>query len=177
MSFYFPRRERDQLALTAQGLITETWNRQSVLSNATIMEDGVAYFMAVGLRAGDVVTSLSIALHVAGATMTLSKVGLYSKAGVRLGISADQAAGWETAGVKTVALTTPYTVTADDGYYVALVAKGATLPRPASGNTNTIQASAVGSGMVAHASLAAQTDLPASAAISAGGTGYWVGVS
>lgn len=177
MSFYYPRRDRDQLGLTAQGLITETFPRQAVSSGATIMVDGTAYFMCVGLRAGDVVTKLAIALHVAGATMTLSKVGLYSKAGVRLGISADQGAAWETTGIKNVSLTTPYTVTADDGYYVAVVAKGGTLPRPASGNTNTIQATAVGTGMAPHGNQTGQTDLPSSATITAGGIAYWVGVS
>lgn len=179
MSFYYPRRDRDQLALTAQGLITETWPRAAVASAATIMVDGRAYFIAVGLRAGDVVSNLAIAIHVAGATMTLSKVGLYSKAGTRLAVSADQGTAWQSAGMKNVALASPYTVTADDGYFVAVIGKGTTLPRLASGNTNVNQAAAVGSGMLSSGNLDAQTDLPASATISgsADAVAYWVGVS
>lgn len=170
---------RPQLALTAQGLTAATWERLAENSGATILVDGRVEFICVGLRAGDVVTNLLIAIDVAGVTMTLSKVGLYDKTGTRLAVSADQGAGWASTGLKTIAVATPYTVPIDDGYYVAIVGKATTLPRPASAAFDSKALLAVGSGMAPLGIQTGQTDLPSSATITFSGTGnaYWVGVS
>jgi hypothetical protein len=163
----YPKKSRDDILATAQGLISQNFDRQAGGGSGSIMVDGTAYFLSVGLRANDVVSNVSIIVSTAGATLTLSKVGLYNKAGTRLAVSADQGAGWETTGLKTVALASSYTVPADDGYYLAIVSKGTTLPTLLRGAANANGATALGTGMRAYAMQTGQTDLPASATFAA----------
>jgi hypothetical protein len=173
----YPKNPRRQILDTAQGVITQNFDRV-VANNYQALVDGTAYFLSVGLRAGDTVTNISVVVGGAGSAVTLSKVGLYSKAGARLGISADQGTAWQSTGLKTIALTSPYTVPADDGYYIAVVSKATTtvpsLLRVQSGLLMT----AVGTGMAPVATQAAQTDLPATATLGVASTfGFWVAVS
>lgn len=170
--------EIDQITLTAQGLISENWPRQTGRVG-TIMVGGTAYFMLVPLRAGQIVTSVSIIITTQGATMTLSKVGLYTKAGVRLGSSADQGAAWETVGTKTADLTSPVTVPTTDGYYAAVVAAGGTLPTLLVGSNLVVVAGQVGAGAAAFGIETGQTDLDATATIVPGTAplAFWIGVS
>lgn len=179
-SLQIPPFDRNSVRLTAEGLIGENFSRALIGGNALSI-DGTAYFMAIGLRAGDVVANISIVIAAASATTTLSKVGLYSKGGTRLAVSADQAASWETAGLKTIAMIAPYTVLADDGFYLAAIAKASvTLPKfgIAQAALQVQGAGAIGSGMAAYGTQTAQTDLPASATITAGAPlSIWGGVS
>jgi hypothetical protein len=172
-----PKRSRRDVLDAAQGLITQNFDRQ--LANANqVLVDGTAYFMAVGLRANDLVSNISIAVGTAGSAVTLSKVGLYKKDGTRLAVSADQGTAWQSVGVKTIALASPYTVPVDDGYYVAVVSKATTTLPALVRAQNGLQMGAVGSGMAPAGVLAAQTDLPASATLSVFSTfGLWVAVS
>jgi hypothetical protein len=171
------QKDRAQILTTAQGLVTQNYER-TLVQGSSIMIDGTVYYLSVGLRAGDLVTNVILHVATAGATLTLSKVGLYDKSGTRLVVSADQGTAWETSGMKTVALSSPYTVPSDDGFYVALVSKGTTLPtlsRSSGPSAGTIQ---VGSGMRALAMQTGQTDFPASASFA--GTAplsFWVGLS
>ena len=173
--------ERASLMLSGQGLISQNFERTASAAGL-IMVDGTAYFMAVPLLAGDVVSSVSIAATTVGAGMTLSKVGLYALDGTRLAVSADLGAGWEgTDGTKTGALTAPYTVPTSGLYYAAIIGKtGTTMPTLLRGLSNTIidAMTAIGSGACPAGSQTGQTDLPASATITpAVGIGFWVGVS
>jgi hypothetical protein len=167
---------RIQLCITAQGIISETFSRNAN-GAGSILIDGYAYFVAIGLKAGDVVTNISVVVNTVGATVTLSKVGLYSTAGTRLAVSADQGAAWESTGMKTIAMGTPYTVLTDGAYYVAVVCKATTLPYLIRGATQTYSYLKVGTGIYPYGIQTGQTDLPASATIGGGGLGIWAGIS
>jgi hypothetical protein len=139
------------------------------------------YFMLVPLRKGTVITNLYIGVTTGGTGTSLSKCGIYSVGGSLLASSADQGTAWNTAGALTVALTTPYTVTADAGHYVALVAKTATtmptlLRAEPSGGGQAMNA--IGSGAQAIGTQSGQTDLPTTATIGAtSAIGFWMGWS
>lgn len=175
-----PYKDRNQVGVTAAGLIVENGPRQ-LFTGTQIMTDGVAYFMKIGLRAGDVVTNIVIGITTAGTATTLSKAGLYTKAGVQLAASADQGSAWNSTGIKSVAMGTPYTVPADDGYYVCVVSKATTtLATLLRGANNSLATAAVGTGMAEIGTQTAQTDLPSPATITFGSgspQGFWVGIS
>lgn len=171
---------RYQAALTAQGIIAEAFPRQGRGTGPTLI-DGTAYFMMLGLMAGDTATSLSVFITGAGSGMTLSKVGLYSKDGTRRAISADQTTAWQSTGLKTIAFTAPYAVPTTDGYYAAIVAKASTtLPNVFNGNTDGLSP-AIGAGSGAWGRQTGQTDLPASAtidtALSTNNFAIWLAIS
>lgn len=171
------------ISLAAQGLISQNLDRQSAGLTSSTMIDGTVYAMLVPLRAGDVVTNISLILNgPAGADVTASKVGLYSLAGTLLASSADQGTAWQSVGTKTVALASPYTVPATGGYYAALFAKATTtLPKPfcGAGSASQINGAAIGSGAHPSGIMASQTDLPATATFTftASLISYWVGIS
>jgi hypothetical protein len=168
---------RRQILESAQGLVTQNFDRQEA-AGTILSEDGRIYFMLIGVRGGDVLTNVSVVVTTAGAGTSLSKVGLYTTAGVRLALSADQGTGWNSAGVKTIALGSPYTVTADGGLYVAVVAKAATtLPTFLRSVASSVASPAIGAGVAPYGSQTGQTDLPASATIGSGTHAIWVGLS
>jgi hypothetical protein len=172
---------RQQIFNTGQGLITQNFDRNILLSNTnSAMIDGTAYFIGVGLRAGDVVSSVSIAVVTGGVGLSISKVGLYSKAGVRLAMSADLTTLWQGTATLTGSFSAPFTILTDDLYYVALFAKTATsMPSTLRGGSGQF-ATAIGSGASPYGIQTGLTDLPAPAVInfaSAGSLCYWVGVS
>jgi hypothetical protein len=171
--------DRAQILAAGQGLITQNFDRQTGFGGQ-ILADGTAYFMLVPLCAGDVISNISIHVSTIGVTPTVSKVGLYSKAGILLAASAELGAAWTTAtGTKTAALITPFTVPADDVYYIAVLCKAATLPTCTRGPATT-SFSGVGSGAVPYGVQTGQTDLPSPATIAFGSGApfaLWVGIS
>ncbi|MFF9268616.1 hypothetical protein [Streptomyces rochei] len=72
-----------------------------------------------------VVTNLVASLATGGVTLTAGQcfAGLYNSSGTLLAATADQAAAWATAGVKTMALSSPQTL-AVGTYWVALLTNG-----------------------------------------------------
>ncbi len=158
---------RYQACLSAQGIIAETSAIRLTRSTSQTMIDGTVYYVMVGLIAGDVVSGVGLIVEIAGVTMTLSKVGLYSTDGTRRAISADQGAAWATAGLYQPAFISPFTIVTTGGYYLAMVAKASvTLPVVLAGSTDANGANApLGSGKGAFGIQTAQTDLPASATI------------
>src|SRR6185436_2150686 len=117
----------DRIQAEGQGLKGQNYDR-AVVRTTALMIDGTVYYLMAPFKVGEVVTNICVYVQVGGATMTLSKVGLYDLAMARLALSADQTTSWQTAGKKEIALTSAYTVTADGALYMAIVAKGATLP-------------------------------------------------
>lgn len=170
-------------ALVAQGLIAQTYDRSGGAPSLALLVDGTAYFTAIPLFSGSTVTNISVPVSVAAVGMTLSKVGLYDSAGNRLAVSADQGAAWESTGMKTIAVVTPYAVPTSGLYYAALVAKATvTLPtvlRSSSGiGTLVTGMTAIGAGKLPVGTLTAQTDLAATAAITLGSpSSLWIGIS
>jgi hypothetical protein len=174
------KESRAELLATGQGLISQNYDR-SIAGGGASSTDGTVFFMALGLRAADVVTKLSIAISSAGGGITTSKVGLYKKDGTRLALSADQGTAWQSSGVKTISMITPYTVPADDLYYGAIIVKfsvaSPTFLMAMQASTAGSVGEAVGSGARAYGIQAGQTDLPSPATIAVGSKAYWIGAS
>jgi hypothetical protein len=167
---------RAEVLSTAQGLVSENFPR-SAMASSQLTISGTAYFMSMGLLAGDVVTKLNILVTTAGASMTLSKVGLYDSSGTLLASSADQGTAWQSTGLKQISLSSPYTVTADGGYYAAVVAIGSTMPILTRG-FNFGPSDGVGSGMKPYGTQLSQTDLPSPATIGlTSPIAFWIGAS
>lgn len=166
MSFYYPRRERDQIALTARGVLSEPGHPLAfpALQACTTQ---TAYGVLLGLRAGDVVTGVEVRVGVAavGTDPTLARFGLADSAGTMLAVSADRkaAANWAV-GAQRHALSAPYTVTADGGYFACWVINGTWSNTQPTILRNANQAAAMtasGSGVIPSFKWVGQTDLPA----------------
>ena len=168
---------RYEALLDGLGLVTETFPRAAAAGGTGEFDDGSVNYMSIGLAQGDVISAVVLIITTAGVGVTLSKCGLYSQAGVRLGISADQAASWETPGAKIVPLTAAVNIARGGLYYVAAVAKAsATLP----GRLRLFDTSAtlaIGAGPRYAATETGQTDLPATATFGAGGAFIWFGLA
>jgi hypothetical protein len=164
---------------TGETLFNQNYDRQLSRVGALAVTQTV-YFMALGLRAGDVVTNLSTVITTGGTTVTIGRMGIYTKTGTRLGFTTNQTTAWESAGVKTQPMSPVLTIPSDDGYYVALVAVSAvTMPTYLVANSTASQNAVVGSGMFPFGVLTGQSDLPSSATVVVGAAplAIWVAVS
>lgn len=168
--------------MEAQGYYAETFPRQAPAS-AAAGATGVAYFMAVGLLAGDVVSNLTVDCGTVGGTMTLVKVGLYDKLGNRLCVSAESSASFASTGTKTLPMIlqsngTPFVVPTDDLYFCAFLGVATTVPALSRG---VGLAAGQGPGAVGvRAVQGSQTDLQASHTLaynSGTAVTMWMGVS
>jgi hypothetical protein len=154
-------------SLAARGLIAETGNPGNSIGGIA-MTDGVIHFIGINLFAGMRITGAGVVIATAGATVTLSKAGLYTKAGALLGATADQGTSWQTAGSYTIPFTAAVNVSTTDMYYAAIIAKGGTVPAPLRTGQSMVAAGAINSGSLPFGIQAAQTDLISSATIVAG---------
>ena len=167
---------REQLLGSGLGCYAETFPHILCLSPSATAASQTAHGVAIGLRAGDVVTNISMQCENVGATLSLVKYGLYSKTGTRLGVTADIKASLAAAAIVTGALTSAYTVPADDVYYCVVLAVGTTMPQFQRANATTLVA--VGSAPRPHFDTAGQADLGTTIAVSSNGSrGYWFGIS
>jgi hypothetical protein len=154
-------------------------------AGSTIAVSGSIYFQALGLLAGDIITNVLSAVQTAGATLTLTKVGIYTKAGTLLSSSADASAAFLSTGPKTTPLLpqtngAPLVIPIDDLYYAAFICVGTTPPTMyrglTGGNSNTTFTGASGprSGL-----QSGQSDLITSATIagSVSAIYFWHGIS
>lgn len=164
-----------------QALLTETFPRLNAVAN-TATVSGTAYFVGVGLLAGDLVRRMHVAVAAGSSAPTLTKCGLYSKTGTLLASSVDESAAFGTATVKTLAMTTPYTVPTDDIYFACFLnvaGTGANMIRTGI-NINAGSYAAITGGVGVLGNQASQTDLPAAATINfASGSPipYWIGIA
>lgn len=166
------------VSMAAQGLITQNFDRSSA-ANSSIPTSGNVIYALVGLLAGSVVRAICLGVDGAAAGMTGAKVGLATLAGARLGISVDLGASWETVGMKTHALITPYIVPTSGGYYLAFWGTSSSnMPSLTRGaNANGSARALTGGYARPLAQMAGQTDIPAVGVLSDGpGAGYWMGV-
>lgn len=173
---------RDDIVRTARGFIAETIDVRWAASSA-VTGSGVANYTALCLLAGEKISNLTFMLTSTPAVgVTLSKVGLYSKTGVLLAISADQGTSWQTIGVKTVSLLSPYIVSVTDVYYVAwLCVVTTTAPALLRGSGGNVTVSfALGSNLAAYYGQSGLADLPNQATFATGITTsqcFWCGLS
>jgi hypothetical protein len=138
------------------------------------------------------ITNVVYAVTSVGATLTSAQnfVGIYDSGGTRRALSADQSTIWTSAGLKTTAMTSPWTPAATGPgqfCWVAFLSVGTTPPRFAI-NSNTAVAGAIAA-MNAGLSVStarfargptAQTSLPATITPSAlvnSGVSPWVALS
>lgn len=174
---------RDQAVNRGMGYYAETFPRLSAASASASVSQTI-YFSAIGLLQGDVVTSILTAVNAANNTATLTKLGLFTSAGVLLAATADASVAFNSTGVKSTALTAAYTVTADGLYYLGFLnvaSTGASLYRTTAGLVaGGLGAFTGGSG--ACGTQASQADFPAlgaAATIGFAGTpiSYWLAVA
>ena len=106
-------------------------------------------------------------------------MALYDTSGNRLAVSTDQTTGLDSVGMKTVAMSTPYTVTTSGAYYVAvLVNNSGTPPTFGRNNSNSTMTAGIGSGARIAGVQTGQTSMPSSGTIGTGATiDFWIGVS
>lgn len=119
-----------------QGLIA--WSIAPYDVNGQIQPTGgVIQLVKVLIRTATTITNVIANVSTAGATLTASQcfAGLYDFTGTRQGVTADQSTSWNSTGLKTMALTTPYAAPAGS-YWIALVSNGTTQPN-FSGGTGT----------------------------------------
>lgn len=175
------KRDRDLMVRAARGFIAEI-QPATFVAGAGGLGTGVASYAAIGLLAGDLISTLTISLQVAGTALTLAKMGIYSKTGAQLAVSGDQSAAWmASTGVKTVTLPSPYAVPTTDVYYLAALIVGTTGPSLVRGCGGNAFGQFALSGFLAHYyGQSGLADLPSQATF---GTGFstahcfWCGVS
>ncbi|MFS4103750.1 CHAP domain-containing protein [Streptomyces sp. PD-S100-1] len=118
------------------GLVAWTMNPASCTPSGTTLSAGVIYFLEVILRSSATISSLCAVIGTAGSGLTSGQclAGLYTASGTRVGVTADMSTTWNSAGDKTMALTSSYSAAAGK-YYVALLFAGTTSPTFACGST------------------------------------------
>lgn len=113
------------------GTIAETIPRELLVeTNTTVGATGVLNMMAIYLYAGQLVSNISISsATTAAGTPTNYRFGLYSSGLVKLAESANQTtSAWAANTVKTLAMTTPYRVSASGLYYIGYYMTATTVP-------------------------------------------------
>lgn len=168
--------------LAAEGLVSETYSRKA-RGLAGAPTNGVIYYCMAPFFKGDVVTNISVVITTASSAATLAKLGLYDKTGTRLGLTATAHASFNAAaGLYTVALTAPFTITATDGYYLAFITVGGTAPNVL-GQAVALTAganAAVGSAKSPLGIQTGQTDLVSPGTVTSGSAtaaSFWLGAS
>lgn len=164
------------ISIEAQGLKGETFTRM-VPGAATILVSGTMVATLMPVRANVTITNVCVEMTVNAATLTLTRVGIYSPiaAGVLLASSADQSALFTSGAAKIVQvpLSTPYTPTADGDVYAALICVGTTPPTLWRGAGAT--AGHTTANVNSWVQQTGQTDLPGPATFSAAGNAFWFG--
>jgi hypothetical protein len=180
MPWFGTPKSEDRILAEAEGLKGQNFDRQNTVAT-NIMVDGTAYYALLPFRAGDVVTNLHVAVNTAGATLDLSKMGLYDTSGNRLAVTADLGTAFESTGAGARALTSAYTVTTTGGLYIAVIVStnGGTMPTLIRGpNVATGTTAAIGSGARPFGTETGQTDLDATATIgTTSALAFWMGWS
>jgi hypothetical protein len=154
-----------------------TFPPHQIISTANAMTSQRAFYQAVYLNAGTVLTNLHCYLTNTPTSLTLAKMGLYQGVGqtvgapVRVAVTADDSANWTGAGLRTIAISGgAYTVPTSGIYYFASLAVcTGTLPQIMGGSAQTNIDLVKPSGKMAYNSAQnSQADLPATATFSAG---------
>lgn len=168
-----------------RGYLAENYPFHIGINNTVLPTAGLLQLSKIRLPVGASVTNVILSVITAGGTLTAGQcfAALYTGAGVRVGVTADQAVAWASAGVKAMALASgPFACAAGD-YYVAAWFNGTTGPA-------LMRSSGQGSGFInngfatpnflwATADTGLTTTAPANLATPQTGTGsaYWCALS
>lgn len=124
------------------GALASTLDRRLVNTTVlTALTSGTLRLNALYLTAGTVVTSLTFMAGTAGTGVTGRWFALYSGAGNKLRVTADDATTWATGATLTLPLASTYTAPTDGIYYAAIcevATTTCTALRGVSGNSNTM---------------------------------------
>lgn len=111
--------------------IRESMDRRYILVNTlAVLSTGALRMQSIGLVAGDVVTNIAVLSGTTAAgTPTHYMFGLYDSSRNLLATSTDQTtAAWGASTLKTLAMTTPYTVPTTGVYYIGIFVTATTVP-------------------------------------------------
>lgn len=112
------------------GLVAWAFDIVGATANSLLTTAGTLYLVRMHVPVACSVTNVLIQITTAGATLTASQcfAGLWNSAGTQIGITANQATLWQTAGLQTMALAGgPFTIPAGD-YLVGFYYNGTTAP-------------------------------------------------
>ena len=168
--------EEDDLYLRArgEGMQGQTFSR-SAIQGASILTTGVVQASGLVLHKGDRVFNIIAGVSVNGAAGTLTKVGLYDKAGNLLALSADIQAQFNSGATPRAVigvLSQAYVAPATDLYYAVILSVGGTQPTLLWGVNLSASLFVVGSGQFPHWQTAA-ADLTATLVPAQTGLAYW----
>lgn len=124
-----PRVARKQAEQAARGLLSENYHGPSGAATGATAATQTIFGGLLGLLAGDVVTNVGVSVSTvaSGTPPTTIKLGLVDTTGAVLAVTANVAADsqWTAStGMKLFALTAPYTVPTDGGYYAVILSDG-----------------------------------------------------
>lgn len=177
---------RQQSLLTANGLIAENFPRLTAGTAQTMANGATGDIRCglIGLNVGDVITNLHCVCQTTAASVTTLKMGLYAGGALggavaRLAVSGNVTTAFDSTGLATFPLSSPYTVTATGGYFVALISVATTGGSVArAGVTGTGGAAGAGSGYALGGNVSGGgTDLGTSITLTATTNIIWVGAS
>ncbi|MGW3153717.1 hypothetical protein [Streptomyces sp. NPDC001089] len=118
------------------GLLSWSLDPAACSSGGTSLVVGYIYLTQVILRTAATISKVCVTVGTAGATLTSGQclAALYTSAGTRVGLTADQSTAWTSVGYKAISLTASYSAAAGK-YYCALLVNGTTSPTFACGST------------------------------------------
>lgn len=168
------------LGFKAQPFAPEMASMSETLASGTII------MTQVNLPVAGTLSTLTAGIFTAGSGLTAGQNfgGLYSTAGSRLAVTADQSAAWATNGEKNMAFTAPYAAAAGT-YYLALLSVGTTPITPFRAIGAAASANMINHGLTPATARyttgpTAQTSLPTAITMSArtlSGNAFWMAVS
>jgi hypothetical protein len=172
---------RDMLTRRATA-IAETIPRLAVISSQAALTTQLAYFQAIPLLKGQVISKITFESGTTAAgTPTNQWFGLWSPARAQLALTADDTTtAWAANAEKQLTLSSPYTVPSDGLYYVSCMVKASTVPtlHGISSNATTNGQSPVLAGTDStHTGLTDPASAPSTAAITAAGSLVYAWVS
>jgi hypothetical protein len=163
------------------GVYSETIDRIDCPEvNTTVAASGTLFMQMVYLKAGQVVSNISIcSATTASATVTGNLVGLYDINRALLATSANNTTAHAANTFRTYAMTTPYTVPSDGQYYIGYFCTATTVATLKGGTAKTGgQLSAVAPIAQGTSTTSLTTSLPATAAaLTVTTASIWAGVS
>lgn len=174
-----PVQSRFQQSLISQGLVVQSFDRNILISNAQALASGQMNGAGVYLFAGDVITNAHWEVYVAGTSVTIGRVGLYNTAGTLLASSANDTAIWTaTAGMRTKALSAPYTVLVSGWHYVHLLPVfSGTAPQIGRATNVNFYNLSVNGGQTPNNVQTGLSDLPSPATFALGSWTPWIALS